>query len=92
VGGALAFPASRYVGTAFTGAPGSPGTTAGVALLLLAAALVATRAMAPGPDRPDLADTILPYLNRLSDLLFVMARHANDKGEADVLWVPGANR
>lgn len=32
------------------------------------------------------------YLNRLSDLLFVMARHANDKGARDVLWVPGQNR
>ncbi|MBC6405892.1 MAG: cob(I)yrinic acid a,c-diamide adenosyltransferase [Rhodospirillales bacterium] len=32
------------------------------------------------------------YINRLSDLLFVMARHANDKGRADVLWIPGANR
>jgi cob(I)alamin adenosyltransferase len=32
------------------------------------------------------------YLNRLSDLLFVMARHANDKGGADVLWRPGATR
>ncbi|ESQ77180.1 cob(I)yrinic acid a,c-diamide adenosyltransferase [Asticcacaulis sp. AC402] len=31
----------------------------------------------------------LKYLNRLSDLLFVLARHANDKGRADVLWVPG---
>ena len=30
----------------------------------------------------------LKYLNRLSDLLFVLARHANDKGRADVLWVP----
>jgi len=29
------------------------------------------------------------YLNRLSDLLFVMARRANDGGRADVLWVPG---
>ncbi len=34
----------------------------------------------------------LRYLNRLSDLLFVMARAANDGGNADVLWVPGANR
>ncbi len=34
----------------------------------------------------------IKYVNRLSDLLFVMARHANDKGQADVLWVPGANR
>lgn len=32
------------------------------------------------------------YLNRLSDLLFVLARVANGQGEADVLWVPGANR
>lgn len=32
------------------------------------------------------------YLNRLSDLLFVLSRHANDRGTADVLWVPGANR
>ncbi len=32
------------------------------------------------------------YLNRLSDHLFVLARHLNDKGAADVLWVPGANR
>lgn len=32
------------------------------------------------------------YLNRLSDFLFVAARHANDDGAADVLWVPGANR
>ncbi|MDQ0464753.1 cob(I)alamin adenosyltransferase [Caulobacter ginsengisoli] len=32
------------------------------------------------------------YLNRLSDLLFVAARWTNDKGGADVLWTPGANR
>jgi cob(I)alamin adenosyltransferase len=32
------------------------------------------------------------YLNRLSDHLFVLARHLNDEGAADVLWVPGANR
>ncbi len=31
------------------------------------------------------------YLNRLSDLLFILGRYANsDTG--DVLWVPGANR
>jgi cob(I)alamin adenosyltransferase len=34
----------------------------------------------------------LHYLNRLSDLLFVMSRYANKGGAADVLWVPGANR
>jgi cob(I)alamin adenosyltransferase len=32
------------------------------------------------------------YLNRLSDHLFVLGRFLNDKGAADVLWVPGANR
>lgn len=32
------------------------------------------------------------YINRLSDLLFVMSRYVNDKGAGDVLWVPGANR
>ena len=31
------------------------------------------------------------YLNRLSDLLFILARHAN-RELGDVLWVPGANR
>ena len=32
------------------------------------------------------------YLNRLSDLLFVLSRAANTGGKDDVLWVPGANR
>jgi cob(I)alamin adenosyltransferase len=32
------------------------------------------------------------FINRLSDLLFVLARHCNDDGARDVLWVPGANR
>jgi len=34
----------------------------------------------------------LAYINRLSDLLFVLARVLNDNGRADVKWVPGANR
>ena len=34
----------------------------------------------------------LKYLNRLSDLLFVLARHENAGGRADVLWAPGLNR
>jgi len=34
----------------------------------------------------------LEYINRLSDFLFVAARWTNDKGRADVLWVPGKNR
>lgn len=33
----------------------------------------------------------LRYVNRLSDFLFVAARWLNDKGAADVLWVPGQN-
>lgn len=32
------------------------------------------------------------YLNRLSDLLFVMARRCNDNGKSDILWVPGGDR
>jgi cob(I)alamin adenosyltransferase len=34
----------------------------------------------------------LKYINRLSDFLFVAGRFVNDKGAADVLWVPGKNR
>jgi cob(I)alamin adenosyltransferase len=34
----------------------------------------------------------LKYVNRLSDLLFVLARYLNDTGRADVLWQPGLNR
>ncbi len=34
----------------------------------------------------------IKYLNRLSDWFFVAARVANDNGEEDVLWIPGANR
>ncbi len=35
--------------------------------------------------------TALQYLNRLSDLLFLLARAANPPGE-EVLWVPGGER
>jgi len=35
---------------------------------------------------------VVHYLNRLSDLLFVAARVANDNGATDVLWIPGQNR
>jgi cob(I)alamin adenosyltransferase len=31
------------------------------------------------------------YLNRLSDLLFILARVANDEGRGDLLWEPGAS-
>jgi len=42
----------------------------------------------PGHVNPE----VLRYLNRLSDLLFVLARDANEGGTRDVLWVPGKNR
>ncbi|GAA0784973.1 cob(I)yrinic acid a,c-diamide adenosyltransferase [Roseibium denhamense] len=32
------------------------------------------------------------YMNRLSDYFFVASRYLNNKGEDDVLWVPGKNR
>jgi cob(I)alamin adenosyltransferase len=32
---------------------------------------------------------LLIYLNRLSDLLFVLARSANNDGHDDILWIPG---
>jgi cob(I)alamin adenosyltransferase len=35
---------------------------------------------------------VLIYLNRLSDLLFVLARVCNDNGQSDVLWVPGKGK
>jgi cob(I)alamin adenosyltransferase len=34
----------------------------------------------------------LRYVNRLSDFFFVAARQANNRGAADILWVPGKNR
>jgi len=34
----------------------------------------------------------IKYINRLSDHLFVLSRHVNDRGAKDVLWVPGKNR
>jgi cob(I)alamin adenosyltransferase len=42
----------------------------------------------PEPVNP----VALRYLNRLSDHLFVLARHLNNQGAADVLWIPGATR
>jgi cob(I)alamin adenosyltransferase len=48
-------------------------------------------ALASRPDEP-VGDAALRYVNRLSDFLFVAARFANDKGKADVTWVPGKNR
>ncbi|MDV4159100.1 MULTISPECIES: cob(I)yrinic acid a,c-diamide adenosyltransferase [Rhizobium] len=43
-------------------------------------------------DGEIVGEPAMKYVNRLSDFLFVAARHANDQGRADVLWVPGKNR
>jgi cob(I)alamin adenosyltransferase len=54
----------------------------------------AERLMVELKDRPNepVAAAALKYVNRLSDFLFVAARHANEGGRADVLWQPGQNR
>jgi cob(I)alamin adenosyltransferase len=49
------------------------------------------RAVELAAAEPDTTPEAVRYLNRLSDLLFVLARVANSNGERDVLWVPGAN-
>ena len=43
-------------------------------------------------EADDVNPHAIQYLNRLSDYLFVAARWTNDQGQADVKWVPGANR
>jgi cob(I)alamin adenosyltransferase len=42
-------------------------------------------------DHDEVNAAALAYLNRLSDLLFILARVANDGGRGDVLWQPGAS-
>ncbi len=51
----------------------------------------AERAVVALSRRERVNEHALIYLNRLSDLLFVMARRANAGGHADVLWVPGGS-
>lgn len=44
-------------------------------------------------DRPALRETVLPYVNRLSDLLFTLARAVNHRaGEAEIRWKPVRER
>lgn len=54
----------------------------------------AERIMVALMDQPGeaVSEPSLKYVNRLSDYLFVAGRYANDKGAADVLWLPGQNR
>lgn len=44
------------------------------------------------PQAESINPQVVCYLNRLSDLLFVVARICNDEGRGDVLWTPGKNR
>jgi cob(I)alamin adenosyltransferase len=71
-----------------------PGGTACAAYLHLARTITrrAERLVAALAARESVNSEVLKYLNRLSDHLFVLGRHVNDKGARDVLWVPGANR
>lgn len=71
-----------------------PGGTAASAHLHLARTMVrrAERAIVALAREEKLGEAVIRYVNRLSDLLFVMGRIANDEGRGDVLWVPGAHR
>ena len=72
-----------------------PGGTAGAACLHVArnvcrrAERQLAELMAGDADTAAVSGTALRYLNRLSDLLFVLAREANDGGRGDVLWQKG---
>jgi cob(I)alamin adenosyltransferase len=73
-----------------------PGGSAAAAYLHLARTVCrrAERLMVELKDKPgeSVTGAAIKYVNRLSDFFFVAARFANDKGAADVLWVPGQNR
>lgn len=71
-----------------------PGGRAAAAHLHLARTVVrrAERLVTDLAALEPVSPLVIQYLNRLSDHLFVLARHCNDNGGADVLWVPGANR
>jgi cob(I)alamin adenosyltransferase len=71
-----------------------PGGSPAAAHLHLARTVTrrAERAATALAAREPVSEPALRYLNRLSDLLFVMARWVNDRGAADILWVPGQNR
>ncbi|MEU1621983.1 cob(I)yrinic acid a,c-diamide adenosyltransferase [Streptomyces sp. NPDC008238] len=72
-----------------------PGGTPGAALLHQACTVVRRAERSTWTALEEHGETMNPltatYLNRLSDLLFILARTAN-KEVGDVLWVPGENR
>lgn len=71
-----------------------PGGTAAAAQLHVARTIVrrAERLISELATQEAVNPLALKYANRLSDHLFVLARHLNDDGKRDVLWVPGQNR
>jgi cob(I)alamin adenosyltransferase len=71
--------------------PGGSPAAAHVHLARAIARRAERAAIAAGRGAP-VNPAALAYLNRLSDLLFVLARAINAGGAGDVLWVPGAQR
>jgi cob(I)alamin adenosyltransferase len=71
-----------------------PGGSPAVAALHLARAIArrAERAAVALSSAERVNPAVLAYLNRLSDHLFVNARHVAAGQGGDVLWVPGATR
>jgi cob(I)alamin adenosyltransferase len=71
-----------------------PGGSTASAYLHLARTVVrrAERLIAELSGREPVGPAALRYANRLSDHLFVLARHLNEGGAKDVLWVPGGSR
>ncbi len=71
-----------------------PGGSRGSAGLHFARTVVrrAERAVTALNEADPVRPQVIAYLNRLSDLLFVLARHANDRGREDVLWKPGGSQ
>ncbi len=71
-----------------------PGGNPAAAYLHLARTVVrrAERQMTELASKESVNPIAIRYVNRLSDLLFVLTRHLNDDGKEDVLWRPGANR
>jgi cob(I)alamin adenosyltransferase len=73
--------------------PGGSPAAAGLHLARTACRRAERVAVALADAEPgEVSPPALRYLNRLSDLLFVAARWANDRGAGDVLWTPGATR